>query len=132
MGVSVAVGAALPGTLLVTNELQASPAGERELLCKLNHDVLRSVFGDRLTVVELKRRPLRGIASVADAIRGYIDGFDQTSREAIFRLVESKGILISPQAQIRFSAYSTGYSYLSLSIEKFLSSLSKYWFSLSR
>lgn len=60
--------------MLVTNQLQLCPAGGRELLCKLNHDVLRDIHGDRLVLLELPSGRLRGVKSIINAFRGYIDG----------------------------------------------------------
>ena len=60
--------------MLITNKLECSPSGGRELLCKLNHDVLKEIYGDRLTVLELTRNSIRGFKSVINAFRGYIDG----------------------------------------------------------
>jgi hypothetical protein len=66
--------------LLVTNELQERPAGGRELLCRLNHDALKEILGERMEVLELPRRPIQGVKPVVDAFRGHIDG---VSRSAI-------------------------------------------------
>ena len=50
--------------MLLTNKLEKSPAGGRELLCKLNHDALREIYGERFTVFELVQKPVRGLASI--------------------------------------------------------------------
>lgn len=72
------------GVLLITNTLQTTPAGGRELLCKLNHDALKQIYGDRLTVLELKKTPLRGFKQAAAAFRGHIDGINLSTIEEVF------------------------------------------------
>lgn len=66
-----------PSVMLVTNQLQHSPAGGRELLCKLNHDVLKDIHGDRLVLLELPLGRLQGLKSVINAFRGHIDGLNE-------------------------------------------------------
>lgn len=78
--------------MLVTNKLQEAPAGGREMLCRLNHDVLKELLGDRLVVVELDKSPVRGMASVAAAFRGHIDGLDQGAIDSILGKVASLGL----------------------------------------
>ena len=63
--------------MLLTNALDLSPSGGRELLCKLNHDALREIYGDRLVLFELPRQRLKGIKFILNAFRGYIDGLDE-------------------------------------------------------
>lgn len=62
--------------MLLTNQLHASPSGGRELLCKLNHDALREIYGARLVLFELPRSRLKGLRLVMDAFRGHIDGLN--------------------------------------------------------
>lgn len=73
-----------PVVMLVTNTLQDSPAGGRELLCKLNHDALREIYGERLMLSELPPQRGRGVKSVFNAFRGHIDGLNA---EVIDRLL---------------------------------------------
>ena len=44
------------------------------MLCKLNHDVLKDIYGDRLTVLELKKQPINSFKLIANAFQGHIDG----------------------------------------------------------
>ena len=62
--------------MLVTNQLHDSPAGGRELLCKLNHDVLKDIYGERCVVFELFRSQKRGGMSIINAFRGHLDGLN--------------------------------------------------------
>lgn len=66
--------------MLVTNELAILPVGGRELLGRLNHDVLKEIYGDAFTSVQIARKPIQGLASIAKSFRGYIDGL---TREVI-------------------------------------------------
>lgn len=83
-----AVESARPRVLLVTNELQANPAGGRELLCKLNHDTLKEIFGNHLVVLELPRSQLQGFKLVAGGFSGYIDGLSEKSIAQGLQLIE--------------------------------------------
>lgn len=72
--------------MLLTNKLQTSPVGGRELLCKLNHDVLRDIYGGRLVVFELPRGRVHGFRMVINAFKGHIDGLCDSS---IFKALET-------------------------------------------
>lgn len=77
----------------MTNHLESSPKGGRELLCKLNHDVLLALLGEELAVFHLKLpegkppgiRPL-----VRAALRGHIDGVDDDSISEIARFAAAE------------------------------------------
>ena len=45
--------------MLLTKQLDMSPAGGRELLCKLSHDALQDIYGERFVLFELPRCPCR-------------------------------------------------------------------------
>lgn len=60
--------------LLLTNKIEQSPTGGRELLCKLNHDILKDIYGERCLVLELPKNPIHGLKSIINAFVGYIDG----------------------------------------------------------
>ncbi len=78
--------------MLVTNKLQEHPSGGREMLCRLNHDVLKRLVGPGLVVVEVEKKPVRGLGSMAVAFRGHIDGLDQGQCSAILATIESSRI----------------------------------------
>ncbi len=78
--------------MLLTNQLEESPSGGREMLCKLNHDVLIDIYGDRLTVMELSKQPIRGFKSIINAFRGHIDGVNTEAINTIFQLISTKNI----------------------------------------
>lgn len=78
--------------MLVTSTLHDRPNGGRELLCKLNHDTLKSLYGENLYLVELPRTASRGIRQLASVFRGYIDGLDPASISAALALVQREGI----------------------------------------
>jgi glycosyltransferase involved in cell wall biosynthesis len=61
--------------LLLTNKLQVSPTGGREMLTMLNHNVLADIYGEQLIVLEIAKHSSQGAMAVINAIgRGYIDG----------------------------------------------------------
>lgn len=78
--------------MLITNRLESSPSGGRELLCKLNHDALKDLYGDRLTVLELSKRPIRGLKRAARAFTGYIDGVDAETVDSALHEIGAKNV----------------------------------------
>lgn len=60
--------------MLLTNSLEVSGPGGRELLCKLNHMLLADLFGDRLILCEIARSRGQDIFSIGNALGGHIDG----------------------------------------------------------
>lgn len=72
--------------ILITNTLSRSPKGGRELLCKLTHDALKHLYGDRLIVIELTKVKIRSVTQFINVFIGHIDGVDRAS----IRLVEKK------------------------------------------
>jgi glycosyltransferase involved in cell wall biosynthesis len=78
--------------MLLTNQLQASPAGGRELLCKLNHDALKEIFGARLVLFELPRSRLQGLKSVVSAFRGHIDGLNDAVLNKALQTIKSENV----------------------------------------
>lgn len=92
MRVPFATDTSLLSIMLVTNRLENSPSGGRELLCKLNHDVLKDIYGERLTVLELTRSPVRGLKPVLNAFRGYIDGINSETIDFALREIGTKNI----------------------------------------
>lgn len=81
-----------PVVLLVTNTLQDSPEGGRGLLCKLNHDALKEIYGDRLIVFEVPRCGLQGFRSVANAFRGQIDGLNEVVIGKVLQTIQTENI----------------------------------------
>ena len=78
--------------LLITNQLQPSPQGGRELLCRLNHDTLSAILGDRLCLYELPKRKLAGLGALLGAFRGWIDGLDAAAVRGILELIAAQSI----------------------------------------
>jgi len=73
------------GLMLVTNQIEESPKGGRQLLRKLNYEVLKELFGSRLVVIELTKDPVRSSGSVFNAFRGHIDG---VTGDAIYKIIK--------------------------------------------
>ncbi len=78
--------------LLVTNYLQDAPLGGRELLCKLNHDALMEIYGNRLLKFEVPRQAVRGIRLVLNAFRGHIDGLDEVTIGRALQVIQSENV----------------------------------------
>lgn len=78
--------------MLLTNKLQTLPVGGREMLCKLNHDLLKDIFGDRLTVLELTKQPIRGFKLITNAFKGQIDGVNARTVNIAFQLIDARNI----------------------------------------
>lgn len=81
-----------PRVMLVTNRLQDAPAGGRELLCKLNHDALKDIYGDRLVLLELPRGRLRSLKSIINAFRGHIDGLNTATIATALKNIKTENI----------------------------------------
>ena len=78
--------------LLLTNKIDKSPIGGRELLCKLNHDILKESYGDQCTVFELPKNPISGMKSIFYAFKGYIDGLSSETMAEAFQVIERENI----------------------------------------
>lgn len=78
--------------MLVTNQLQDFPAGGRELLCKLNHDALKEIYGERLVLFELPQRRLQGLKSAINAFRGHIDGLNIAVIAEALRKIQTENV----------------------------------------
>lgn len=78
--------------MLVTKTLDASPSGGREMLCKLNHDALRDLYGDKFRLFELSNRPLSGLRAFVNAFQGHIDGLDAETIQAILTAIQNEQI----------------------------------------
>lgn len=78
--------------MLVTNRLESSPSGGRELLCKLNYDALKDIYGDRLTVLQLARSPIRGVKRAARAFMGFIDGVEAETVDLALREIAARNV----------------------------------------
>ena len=92
MRASAAVGTSLLGIMLITNKLENSPSGGRELLCKLNYDVLKDIHGERLIVLELTKSSVHGLKPVLDAFGGYIDGVNSETISLVCHNIQLKNI----------------------------------------
>jgi len=78
--------------MLLTNKLHPVPSGGRELLCKLNHDALNEIYGERLVLFELSRRRRQGIKSIINAFRGHIDGLDEETISRALLTIRSNDV----------------------------------------
>ncbi|MER8950805.1 glycosyltransferase [Mesorhizobium sp. M0809] len=78
--------------LLITKSLAQRPSGGRELLCKVNHDCLEAIYGDRLTVFELPASRTKTVRSLVGALMGYIDGIDEDIVSGVCKLIRQDDI----------------------------------------
>jgi len=81
-----------PKVLLLTNGLYSSPSGGRELLCKLNHDALKEIYGDLLVVLELPRHKITSFKSVVDAFKGHIDGLNDAVIAEALQAIQAENV----------------------------------------
>ena len=82
----------LPNILIVTKRLDPAPAGGRELLCRLNYDALKALYGDRLVLFELPAGRLQNVRAYVNAFRGHIDGLNADSIDAAMRTIQSENV----------------------------------------
>lgn len=62
------------------------------MLCKLNHDVLRHMFCEKLIVLEVERKPIVGVASILNAFVGHIDGLTSEVVFEALREVQERNV----------------------------------------
>jgi len=79
-------------TLLVTKKLDATPKGGRQMLCKLNHDALSSIFGKQLFLFELPVTRLTRPREIFNAFRGHIDGLTPQTTNQVIELIHSEDV----------------------------------------
>lgn len=73
--------------LLITKKIDQSPSGGRQLLCKLNYDLLNDIYGEQFIFFELDPPSIRGLKSIIGAFKGHIDGLSPTSiSAALFKI----------------------------------------------
>ena len=73
--------------ILITKKLYERPRGGREMLSKLNHDALASIFGERLIVYELPSFRGSIFQQVIKALNSHIDGLSVSVIEEIIDLI---------------------------------------------
>ena len=78
--------------LLVTNSLDEFPNGGRELLCKLNYDVLLDMFGSSFFLFELEKTGVTSFNGFINAFKGHIDGLDAATISQIFLKIRTEKI----------------------------------------
>ncbi len=78
--------------LLLSPAIHETPVGGRELLSKLNRDILQSLYGDRLIVYELSRQNPGRFGSIAATLRGYIDGLSGLVIEQVMNTIHSENV----------------------------------------
>jgi len=82
----------MSNVLLITNKIDKSPSGGRELLCKLNHDIFKDLYGEQCTVFELPKSSISRLKDIVNAFRGYIDGLSFESVAEALHVIQTKNI----------------------------------------
>lgn len=81
-----------PKIMLITNQLQNSPSGGRELLCKLNYQALTEIFCERLVLYELPQSRINSLKSILGAFQGYIDGLNHDLINKAIQIIENEKV----------------------------------------
>jgi hypothetical protein len=82
----------MPHILLITNSIAKIQPGGRELLSKLNHDILQDIFGSQLIVAGLVKVRIRTFKTIIKSFNGHIDGINDSSIDSILTLIKSEKI----------------------------------------
>lgn len=78
--------------LLITNTLDESPSGGRELLCKLNYESLHDLYRDNLILFELDKSGPASLLQMFQAFKGYIDGLSPKAIAGILDIIRGQRI----------------------------------------
>jgi glycosyltransferase involved in cell wall biosynthesis len=78
--------------MLITNLLHKSPKGGRELLCKLNYNLLDSIYKDNFSLFELRKEAPTSFFDQFSAFKGYIDGVNKKSISRIVKNIEDSNV----------------------------------------
>jgi glycosyltransferase involved in cell wall biosynthesis len=78
--------------MYVTPRVDPESYGGRQMLCRLNQDVLKEIYGDYFTLVELDRVRSPRLATVVGAISGHIDGLNRRRIAELLREIKAKRI----------------------------------------
>ncbi len=78
--------------MLVTNKLEKSPSGGRELLCKLNNDVLKEIYCNRFVLFELSQLSINNLSSIISAFEGHIDGLTSETIAEALRQIQARSV----------------------------------------
>jgi len=82
----------MPKVMLLTNTLDESPNGGRELLCRLNYESLHELYGGDLVLHELEKASPAGLLQMYLAFRGYIDGLNPAVITGILHRIREQDI----------------------------------------
>lgn len=78
--------------MLFTKQLDPAPCGGRDMLSKLNHDALASLFGERLMVFELPPARPASPREIFDTFRGHIDGLTAKTIDDAINHIQHKNV----------------------------------------
>lgn len=78
--------------MLITIELDETPSGGRQLLCKLNYHVLQDLYPQNFLIFELPIRKSNGLGLLLNTLRGHIDGLTKDKLQAILTTIHHEKI----------------------------------------
>ena len=78
--------------LALTKKIHPSPRGGRELLSKLNQDVLAALFGDDYIRYELPSDHSNLWRTARNAVRGYVDGINTATIQHAIQIIEREKV----------------------------------------
>ena len=78
--------------LLLTNTIDDCPSGGREMLCKLNHDILIDIYNDNCTVFELPKNPINRLKGIFQSFGGYINGLNAESIKNVIQIIHDNKV----------------------------------------
>lgn len=61
-------------------------------MCKLNHDILKEIYGDQLVLFELPEYRLHGMKATLNAFRGHIDGLDKSTITNVLQTIQKENV----------------------------------------
>lgn len=78
--------------LLITKKFPKIAPGGRELLNKLNHDILNNLYSEKLKVLFLSAPKRRNLKQILDTFRCYIDGIDTEAISTMNKTIQNEKI----------------------------------------
>ena len=78
--------------LLITNKLEEKANGGRQMLSKLNFNILKIIYGENLILYELSNLKPNSIISKINAVNGHIDGINKIVISELVSLIKHKNI----------------------------------------
>ena len=78
--------------MLLTKKLDVASSGGRTMLCKLNYDVLKELYKDRLILHELSQIEFQNKWSILNTFQGHIDGLNESVIDMAIQIIELENV----------------------------------------